>query len=156
MIAVVVSLRCEYCRTPAVFRKSSAHIYKGRDYGPIWECGGGCDAYVGTHPDGSPVGRLANKALRQLKMKVHARFDHLWQDFRTAYPDANRSSGKMKKAMRGRAYAWLAEQMQIEIDECHVGKFDDAQCEQAIRILDELNPTAATVRAWAKTVVSAR
>jgi hypothetical protein len=146
----VVSLRCQYCNAPAVFRKSSEHIYQGRDYGAVWQCGGSCDAYVGAHPDGSPKGILANKALRQLKMQVHAVFDPLWQNFGTAYPEMKRCSPRIRQTMRGRAYSWLAEQLGIAFDDCHVGHFDNARCETAIAIIKREAPSALSVREWAK------
>lgn len=86
-----------------------------------------CDAYVGCHgKTKKPLGRLANAGLRKLKMAAHRSFDRLWKD------------GEMG---RSDAYAWLAEQLDIPGDECHIGMFDEARCKQVIvacnrRVLD--------------------
>jgi len=77
-----------------------------------------CDAYVGTHKNsGTPLGRLADKKLRTLKMKTHAAFDPLWK------------SGYMH---RTEAYNWLAKRMGIKKHCCHIGMFNESQCTQAI------------------------
>lgn len=146
-----MTLLCLYCpsRPAAAFHETSNHVYAGRDYGSIWQCPG-CGAYVGTHPDGSPLGRLANHELRQHKMAVHAMFDPLWQNWKLAYPDMRAGDGKTRRLMRARAYAWLAEQMGMTAEDCHVGNFDVDQCRAAVSIVRTLKPTAATVRAWAK------
>jgi hypothetical protein len=148
-------LLCLYCKLPAKFMQSSAHIYNGRDYGAVWVCSGTCDAYVGAHPDGSPKGRLADKQLRLIKQRVHALFDPLWLDHGLAYPDVPRCNGHMRKIMRNRAYAWLAERMDIEPEKCHVGMFDTAECLAAIAIINEHKPTSKTIREWFKQEVSA-
>jgi len=145
---------CPIHSLPARFRESSAHIYQGRDYGPIWECPDPtCDATVGCHPDGSPLGSLATKALKRLRMTAHERFDTLWKPWeaqKLAYPEENRVIGKLRIAPRSRAYAWLAEQLGIQTDACHIAMMDEATVVRAIAILDREKPTAATVRAWAK------
>jgi hypothetical protein len=145
----VFSVRCPYCGRPAVHRHSSAHIYRGRDYGPVWQCLE-CDAYVGCHPDGAPLGRLADKELRQAKMAVHSVFDPLWQDVEGAYGDGVVMSNRIKKAMRGRAYEWLAHHLGITKDECHVGMFDVPTCAKAIAVITNHKPTSGAIRDWAK------
>lgn len=145
---------CPIHNLPARHRESSAHVYGGRDFGPIWECPDvTCTAQCGCHPDGSPLGTLATKALRQLRMAAHDRFDVLWKPWeaqKLAYPDETRVIGKLRGAMRSRAYAWLAEQMGIHKDACHIAMMDEATAKRAIEIIEREKPTAATVRAWAK------
>lgn len=149
-----MTLTCPTHNIPARYRKSSAHAYGGRDFGPIWECPDPkCDAQCGCHPDGSPLGTLATKALRQLRMRAHDRFDQLWKPWEAqqlAYPEEDHVIGKLRGAMRGRAYAWLAEQMGTSKDECHIGAMDEAQIARVIAVLDAQRPTSATVRQWAK------
>ncbi len=83
-----------------------------------------CDAYVGCHPKSTrPLGRLANAELRQWKMKAHAAFDPLW---------------KRGPMTRSEAYAWLAEELGIPAEECHIGLFDVETC---CRVVDAARVT---------------
>jgi hypothetical protein len=147
---------CPYCGKQARYSESSAHLYRGQDYGPVVECVSvsNCDAYVGVHRDGpdkgEPMGRLANKALRQLKIQAHEAFDPLHRDLKAAYPELDIFPTYIRNAARGRAYAWLADQMGVPLENCHIAAFNDAQCRQAIDTIAKLNPTSATIRAWWK------
>jgi hypothetical protein len=149
-----MTLLCPAHNLPARFRASSLHIYQGRDYGPVWECPRPeCDAYVGCHPDGAPKGTLAGKALRQLRMQAHDRFDRLWKPWEAqqlAYPEEKRVIGKLRRVMRVRAYEWLAAMMGKAFDDTHIAMFDEAAVRRAIAILDEHKPTSASIRDWAK------
>lgn len=79
-----------------------------------------CDAYVGTHErSGKPLGRLANAELRYLKSAAHRAFDPLWKGGRFG--------------SRRKAYAWLAEQMELPPTEAHIGMFNEDQCREVIR-----------------------
>lgn len=128
----MISVICPYCTKPAVFHSSSAHVYHGRDYGPIYHCEP-CEAWVGCHPNTeTPLGRLADKALRQAKIKVHAVFDPIWK---ARWARKSGADSKYKKHMaRGGRYKRLAELMGIPREECHIGMFDLERCEAAIRI----------------------
>lgn len=143
-------IRCPYCEELAVLLGDSSRIYGGRNFGPIWICEP-CGAWVGTHKGTTrPLGRLANLELRRAKMGVHSVFDHLWRDVLSAYPDADHPTGRMKHVARARAYAWLAEQLGIQKEECHVGMFDLARCKRAVEVIERLKPTPGIVRQWAK------
>lgn len=79
---------CPYCGNKAEL-VDSAVVY-GRSYGIIWLCYP-CDAYVGVHknsPRHAPLGRLANKELREWKMRAHEVFDQLWISARMTRPTA--------------------------------------------------------------------
>jgi len=79
-----------------------------------------CDATVSCHPGTSiPKGTLADAKLRKARLRAHQAFDPLWQK-----GFINRSN----------AYAWLARQMQIDVDYCHMALFNLDECEQVIRI----------------------
>jgi len=94
----------------------------------FWQCAP-CDAYVGCHPpagkngkggqgDGTvPLGRLANAELRRWKSKAHEAFDPLW---------------KNKGMHRKKAYQWLAKQLGIDAEDCHIGMFDVELCKRTI------------------------
>jgi hypothetical protein len=145
-------LTCQYCNRPAVYRSSSSHHYNGRDYGPIWECAR-CSAWVGCHPDGSPLGSVANAALRAVRIQVKQVFNSLWTDVESAYdgiPLRRRDVGHVRQVMRTRAYEWLAHQMKLPPAQCHVAMFDETQCRWAMRIIQDLQPTAVSIRQWAK------
>ena len=84
-----------------------------------------CDAYVGIHVGTTkPLGRLANKSLREAKKAAHAAFDPLWR------------SGSMKRAS---AYKWLAQQLGIDGRDCHIGMFDVATCYRVIEVCEEVS-----------------
>ena len=140
---------CPYCLEPAVFEASSAGIY-GADYGPRWVCAS-CGASVGVHKGTRrPLGRLADRTLRVWKRRAHLAFDPLWLQARDAYPEIHGSIRHITRIARTRAYLWLADQMRLSVDECHIGTFDVEHCREVIAIVQRENPTAATIRAWAK------
>lgn len=117
---------CDYCEQPA-------KLVTGRDVYPhipklaglrLWKCAP-CEAWVGTHKnskDHAPLGRLANEALRTMKMRAHAAFDPLWKDGHFG---------------RKEVYALLAEKLNIEVRDCHIGMFDIKTCEKVIAIARE-------------------
>ena len=75
-----------------------------------------CDAYVGTHKNTKnhePLGRLANKDLRAAKQAAHRAFDPMWRDH------------YMK---RKEAYKWLADALEIDVKDCHIGMFSESTC----------------------------
>lgn len=115
-----MKVTCPYCNQAAnsVF---GDHIYPHRKdlYSKRFFCCDGCDAYVGCHPDGAPLGRLADKALRAAKMRAHAAFDPSWK------------SGHMSRAQ---AYAWLAGQLGLDKKSCHIGMFDVEMCNRVVAV----------------------
>lgn len=117
---------CPYCGKPAR-RASAADVYgadKSASFSErvFWQCQP-CDAYVGTHPGtDAPLGTLANRGLRRLRVQVHALLDPLWR-------------GSPDKRMRTVAYAFLARRLGITERNCHVGLFDEALCERALSAL---------------------
>jgi hypothetical protein len=145
-----MALTCQYCGRAAGYRPNSRHLYQGRDYGPVWECLGQCEAYVGCHPDGEPLGTLANRQLRIDRRRVHDVFDPLWRDIHLAYPGIPVRVGHVRHIMRVRAYEWLAEQLGMQFEDCHIAKFNRDRCAIAITAIQKQQPTALTIRAWAK------
>jgi hypothetical protein len=81
---------------------------------------------------------------------AHAAFDPLWQQWREAYPDYVRAPSHVRSAARGRAYAWLADQLGIAKADCHIGHFDVAQCQRVVDVVQQHQPTPSAIRAWAK------
>lgn len=134
---------CPYCGAASVFHASSAALYHGRDYGPLWICTP-CGAWVGCHPGRQiALGRLANKELRLWKMNAHAAFDPLWK----AKIARNRATGHKPSSCRRQGYQWLAQQLGIDPKDCHIGEFDVDTCRKVVEIctphLERLRERAA-------------
>lgn len=134
---------CPYCDKPAQRVNSSVVYGRNSDYGDIWLCRCLPDlAYVGVHKiTGKPLGRLANRELRELKKKAHSLFDPMW---------------KFGKMTRTEAYAWLAEKLELPLSECHIGMFDDALCRRVIELCAEAQPQSLELqgrdRLWCRAI----
>jgi hypothetical protein len=114
-------MKCPYCGGRASV-KDSRVIY-GVSYGNAWICENfpKCDAYVGTHKGtNKPLGRIANKELRELKKRCHELFDPLWKN------------GKMS---RSGAYMALQRVMGLSGRRAHIGKFDENECRKLIELV---------------------
>ena len=119
---------CPYCGSPIVLR-SAAGIYKHDGEGTmLYVCSKypECDAYVRVYPGTKiPMGSLANKDLRFLRIEAHRYFDQLYQ------------TGIMSK---NEAYGWLAGMLQAPLSQAHIGYLGEYYCRQVIeecgRILD--------------------
>lgn len=76
-----IPVKCDNCGSDKVRYTSNKEVY-GRVYGNggCYLCDD-CKAYVGVHDikNKKPLGRLANKELRELKMACHRKFDPLWK-----------------------------------------------------------------------------
>jgi len=93
----------------------------------MWVCAP-CKAWVGCHPGTEkPLGGLANKQLRDLKMEAHRFFDPLWKK-------KIEKEGCSKGFARRAAYKWLAKQMGMTVKTCHIGYMDNKECERVIKI----------------------
>ena len=119
-------MKCPYCGKEAVLKDSS--IIYGHSYGMVYICSDypKCDAYVGVHKNSSrmiPLGRMANRELRERKKAVHSLLDPLWRN---------------NLMSRKKAYSRLREGMDLDSDECHVGKFDEKACEKAMDVIAEI------------------
>lgn len=121
---------CPYCGQPTEYVDSAA-VYHGISYGMIYLCRK-CDAYVGVHPGtDKALGRLANRSLREWKKRAHYYFDPI-----SRTPLINRIWPKFIPGItnRSKAYRWLAAQMGLEPEVCHIGMFDEFQCECVVAI----------------------
>lgn len=114
---------CPYCGEKTEYVDSEAVYGKGNSYGMIYLCRP-CKAYVGVHKNtNKALGRLADSALRYWKKKAHEVFDKLWQ--------RKMEESKLQKFVaRNKAYKWLAGELEIDEDYCHIGYFDVDQCKQ--------------------------
>lgn len=130
-------LICPYCDSNAPL-SSTTRIYHGRDFGLAYICEKfpECDSYVGVHKGTEkPLGRLANKELRDWKIKAHAAFDELW---RRKLAKRRRERGSDYKVVyaRGSGYKWLREQLGIEAKDCHIGMFDVDMCKRVVEVCE--------------------
>ena len=86
-----------------------------------------CGAYVGTHPGTcQPLGTPANSVTRRARNEAHAHFDALYKEVGRRTPD--------KGSPRKRGYRWLAERMEMTVDECHIGMMTAAQATRVVEI----------------------
>lgn len=77
-----------------------------------------CGAYVGCHPGTAiALGRPAGAETRQARSAAHAAFDPLWKAKASKF---NIGFGKA----RGDGYKWLADQLGIPAEDCHIGWMD--------------------------------
>ena len=116
-----IRVLCPYCGKRAK-RVTGAELYPKHPACAnrgFWVCYP-CDARVGTHLDGRPLGTLADGELRGLRKRVHDKLDPIWL--------AHRDKGRARK----KAYQRLADALGITVDRCHVGEFDVATCHQAL------------------------
>ena len=106
---------CNDCGKPAEYVDST--VVYGSSYGMIYYCKP-CNAWVGVHKgSGTPLGTLANAELRAYRRKAHGLFDRIW---------------RRRWMSRGKAYAWLSEQMGLAREETHIGMFSIEQCRTVI------------------------
>lgn len=82
-----------------------------------------CDAYVVTHDDGTPLGRLAKKPLRDAKKEAHKYFDAIWKE---------------KHMERNQAYEELADHLGIPDKYCHIGMFKKETCLKVVEWSKEM------------------
>ena len=118
---------CNLCGGKVIYT-SNAQIY-GKEYGSgkCYLCTR-CGAYVGTHKPRprEALGLLADARMRAGKQMCHAVFDSKWK----GKPKAHKK--------RQDLYRWLAQRMDIPIDDCHFGYFDLTQLRKAYKILLEI------------------
>ena len=118
-----IKIKCPYCHAKATLRPASVV------YGPNKRAQGkylyicdrwpACDAYVSVHPGTkTPMGSLANAALRKKRILAHQAFDQIW---------------KRRIMSRKQAYYWLSDKLGTDPAHTHIAQFGDYRCEQVIR-----------------------
>jgi hypothetical protein len=119
-----VALLCDYCNRPA---KLVTKTYVGYPARRLWTCDA-CDAWVGCFPQSDvPLGTLANAELRSLRQEAHRVFDVLWKEKAVR-------AGMPPRQARTLAYAWLAEQLGLPPEACHMAKMREADVRRVIEI----------------------
>lgn len=108
---------CPYCNS-GVKQVSETFVY-GREYSGrkviVCENYPKCEAYVGCHDNGTPLGRLADKKLRNAKIDAHNHFDKIWKE---------------KIVRRGKLYKHLSDYLEIPIEYTHIGMFGIDTCKK--------------------------
>lgn len=79
----------------------------------------GCKATHGAYPDGSPLGTPADEKTRRARVEAHKALDGLWTN----------------SEQRLDAYAWLAKQLGIPLEQCHIARFDRARCQRVVELV---------------------
>ncbi len=108
---LVIRVICPYCKKEAPWVENKEKY--GKNYGKSYMCYycKECDAYVGCHNNTrNPLGTMANKELREWRMKCHALIDPLW---------------KYGKMTRSQMYRMLRKKFRTEV---HVGESDLEMC----------------------------
>lgn len=120
---------CNLCNGEVIFT-SNKMVY-GKEYGSgkMYYCLQ-CGAYVGTHEPRptEALGLLADKEMRDMKMKCHDLFDAKWK---------NETTSKKRHKARHAAYKQLANTLQIPIEDCHFGYFDITTLHKVYDILTQ-------------------
>ncbi len=119
-----------YCGSTATLR-SNALLYNGKEYGngkayicnrfPV------CRGNVGTHPDGRPLGFIADPKTKELRIKVHAKIDPIWQDAGL--------EGKHRKRKRAAVYGWMSAIMGIQ--SYHTAEMTADDCRRALLLIEQ-------------------
>lgn len=128
-------ITCPHCTMPAEL-VTGEKIYPHRpDLASkyFWNCDL-CKAYVGCHDAGqgqgdgtTPKGTLANAQTRQARRRAHDVFDPLWTG---------------RRMRRQEAYRWLAHELGLKVEDCHIGEFDAATCQRVVEVVEELRMTS--------------
>ena len=134
-------LICAECGGADIHCVSGDAIYPHRSdlYGKwYWRCA--CGAYVGCHRDTQePMGTPAGPATRRARGEAHAAFDALWK--RKVARD-----GVSAKEARSAGYVWLAQQMGLDVEDTHIGRFTADQCAQVVDLCRPYLARTATDR----------
>ena len=115
---------CPKCGGP-VSVENNRVIY-GRSYGAYPWCvvcaDRMCGCAVGFHPGTNiPLGTMADQPTRKARSQCKDAFNALW----------------LQGAMtRDRAYEWLARELGLPPEECHIGRFDIDQCNAAMAAIE--------------------
>jgi hypothetical protein len=90
----------------------------------FWRCV--CGAYVGCHRDTQePMGTPAGPATRSARGEAHAAFDALWKR------KVARDQVSVKEARKA-GYVWLAQQMELDVEDMHIARFTVHQCKMVV------------------------
>jgi len=137
---------CPDCGAKMLLKESRYGLFYGCQRFPE------CTCAHGAHPDGTPLGKPANKATRLARKKLHELFDQLWNKAdKELFPVSEINEGSKKRILysaRWRAYLWLSVYMGQTFDETHIGMFTIEQCQKAEKIIAIKKPDAVKIKEW--------
>lgn len=119
---------CDNCKSSQVVLISNFEYYKQifPEKYLMYICNS-CKASVTCHKDTNlPMGKMANKHIKSLRIKAHEAFDKIWQIGIMARHDA---------------YNWLAKQLNVDYEKSHIAWFDEEQLLRVIEISNDLLKT---------------
>lgn len=112
-----------YCGSSTT-RQSNALIY-GIEYGNgrafICDRFPQCQGFVGTHPNGQPLGTVPDPETRELRKLVHAAIDPIWQ------------TGKLH---RGQVYNRISRALGIK--SYHTGETTADECRKVLELIPQI------------------
>lgn len=120
---------CPYCGSHTVIRSAEGIYAANYENTMLCVCSKypECDAYVRCHTGTRiPMGELADRKLRELRMETHRRFDRLFK------------SGMMTKK---EAYTWLSGEILLPMEKTHIGELREYYCNEIIRVSDHYYET---------------
>ncbi|UIF88360.1 zinc-finger-containing protein [Cupriavidus sp. UYPR2.512] len=124
---------CDNCDAKASLARAGEETYPYlEDHGPVWICAA-CQAWIGVRArskHNTPLGRLANAALRECKSQLHDALEPL-------VAAKMRRDGVNAFEARGKAMKWLIAALGLEVATPSIHALSLEQCEQAIRYVEE-------------------
>ena len=117
-------VRCGDCAAPMVLRQTDKFQYPNGAPRLFYGCSRypECRSIHGAHPDGWPLGVPADARTRQARQHTHAVIALYAATHNLSMPEM---------------YEFLAAGLDMTDDECHIGRFDIAQCRAAILLCAE-------------------
>lgn len=119
---------CADCGSPMQLRRGRHGLFWGCTRWP--KCKGVHSAHQET---GAPLGIPADRPTIEMRKKAHASFDRIW---------------KQGLQLRAECYRWLRRELGMSKDDCHIGKFTQAQCANVIELADERYWKLLRRRCW--------
>jgi hypothetical protein len=96
-------------------------------FGHVYYCKP-CEAWVGVHKGtNQSLGSVANKELRDWRIKAHAHFDPLWIK-------KIKLQKCSKTQARKAAYKWLAKELNLDVNNTHISWFEVDMCKKVIEL----------------------
>ncbi len=116
-MVTALSLKCPDCGVRMRLGESRKYTYTLSGSPKLYYYCPACHATHGAHPDGTPVGKPANKETRQARRDAHIAFE-VWRDH--------------YGMTRNEAYLTIAVRLGIPEQKAHMGNMDLETCQMVI------------------------
>ncbi|UIF84586.1 zinc-finger-containing protein [Cupriavidus sp. UYPR2.512] len=124
---------CDYCGAKVILARAGEDGYPYLEgHGPVWICVP-CQAWIGVRArskHNTPLGRLANAALRERKSQLHDALEPL-------VAAKMRRDGVNAFEARGKAMKWLIASLGMDVATPSIHALSLDQCDEAIRYIAE-------------------